>query len=1098
MTRQLPHPENVPSNKFYPPNIDVSRSLLRTGLLTTRLNNALASVKVIVIEAQAGQGKTVLIAQFLTYYRLNHIWYQIGPEDADPFSVLSSILFNLNEKYPELAGSDLESILRHGRLGALDIQRCANMLLHQIDKHLPHNLYIVFDDIHILADSRLTNTLLEHLIDTSPPKLRFLLASRFPLQLKSRTLRNNASVCRLRTEDLAFTGAEIEEYLTSTLKTKPDRQHVEGIHRITGGWIMGVVLAGHAIDGWEKLSKKPIASGAVSPVEHQYLFDFFREEIFARIPADLHDVLLKLSFLADIPLQLARIISGREDIDTVLADLAVRNLFIYRQERHPQTFCLHQLFQDFLQQQAATRFPAAALRDIRISEAEYYLQQGIVDKAILSFIQAGDFTAIEAALIEKGADLLNRNTMFSILSALESIPEATILRHRWIALYVGLLRVDLTPYTTLPFFESARDAFIRTGEENGEIMSLAMIVYYHIIVSGNYRAGANLLPRLDELLLKNAATLPLPMRNVAARNLAFGFFLFAGNIEKSRSCLALQGSQEGRQQQSAIARGRFIRGYIDMFTGSPAVCMKEIEACSTHLGNPLVGMSDKLIIRILLLCRLSMIGDQLNFSAERQAIERIFTPRVLERTIAALNIHAWESSNLFASGKIAEAMEILERGLAIAARKTTPFIRSQILQWKAFGHALLGQHDKALNSIERSVHLRHEAGGSIHQTFNKIIAGAVYSRLGLTHQAELFFEQGLEEARRIRSTYFLVCTYLNRSYLKLVTTGPESALDDLRTGLELMQSHRIEHFWTWEPAMMTRLLSLAAENNIEKAFVTDLAQKKLDISFTTDGQVLPQLHFFLLDHFHICLGDRTIFQASNFSPSQRELLGILLTTKGQQINQEQVQLAIWPDTPPVNARRSFDTLLTRLRNRLDSAPLPHSAKLYLVLKKGILELAHSQTDALQFIAAASTGLRHARAREWWQAGNAFRAAFSLLNGLWPEDIFCSEQAVSLNDRIISTLIAATLSWAAIMIRAGETGEAISLVERSVHIHFYDERLVALLYALYRENNNHLKAGDTLERYRSALKRNRYTDEEIDDLQDEIITVSLRELVDLTV
>ncbi|MBB5348937.1 hypothetical protein JWG42_11685 [Desulfoprunum benzoelyticum] len=1096
MTRPLPNLENIPSNKFYPPHIDVSRSLLRTGLLTTRLNDALASNKLIVIEAQAGQGKSVLVAQFLTYHRLNHIWYQIGSEDADPFCVLSSLLFNLNEKYPELAGTELESILYNGKLGSLDLQRCANLLLHEFATRLPHNLYIVFDDTHLLTDNHLTNTLIDYLIDTSPPKLRFVLTSRFPLHLKCRVLRNNNSICRLRTGDLAFTGKEIEEYLTSVLKRKPDKKRVEDILRVTGGWIMGVVLAGHASDGWDKLPSETAVSGSMSPVEQQYLFDFFRDEIFAQIPKDLHDALLKLSCLSDIPLQLARIISRREDIDSILADLVVRNLFIYYQEGHLQTFRLHGLFQEFLQQQATIRIAPDELRRVRISEAEYYLYQGIVDKAILCYIHAGDFPAIESVLIERGTDLLQRNTMFSILSALESIPEATIHRHSWIALYVGLLRFDLIPHTTLPFFESAQTTFSRTGEEKGEIMSLAMTTYYHIIVSGNYRAGAAFLPRLNELLLKKTTTLPRPVRNLAARSLAFGFFLFAGDTKKARSCLALQGSQEGRRQQSAIAGGRFIRGYIEMFSGSHAVCMKEAEACYALLSHPLVAMSDKLFIRTLLLCRLSMIGDQLNFSAELKAIERMFTPKVLERTFAALHFHAWESSNLFALGRTAEAMDILHRGMAIAVQKTTPYMQSQILQWKAFGHALLGQRDEALAAIKLSIHLHNESGGSLHHTFNAIMAGTVYSRLGMADEAESCFEQGLEGAKCIPSHYFLICVYLNRSHHKLVTRGPEPALDDLRTGLVLMRMHQVEHFWTWEPAMMTLLLSLAVENDIEKDFVTALAQKTLDISVNDSGDLMPQLHFFLLDHFHISLGGRTIFQASNFSPSQRELLSILLTTKGQQINQEQVQLAIWPDSPPINARRSFDTLLTRLRNRIDPA-LPHSAKLYLVLKKGILELAHSQTDALQFIAAARAGLRHARARERWQAGNAFRTAFSLLNGLWPEDTFCSEKAVALNDQIISTLIEATISWAAIMVRAGETEEAMSLVERSVNIYFYDERLVSLLYALYRDSSNHLKAGNTLERYKSVLKRNKYTDEEIDDLQDEIISFSLKKLVDLT-
>ena len=56
-----------PSNKFYPPHIDHSQSLLRHNLLTTKLPGKTHNKKVIVIEAQAGQGKTTLVSQFLDH-----------------------------------------------------------------------------------------------------------------------------------------------------------------------------------------------------------------------------------------------------------------------------------------------------------------------------------------------------------------------------------------------------------------------------------------------------------------------------------------------------------------------------------------------------------------------------------------------------------------------------------------------------------------------------------------------------------------------------------------------------------------------------------------------------------------------------------------------------------------------------------------------------------------------------------------------------------------------------------------------------------------------------------------------------------------------
>lgn len=206
-----------PSNKFYPPHIDQSQTLLRTNLLTAKLPNKGHNKKVIIIEAQAGQGKTTLVSQFLEYNNHSSIWYQIGPEDSDPVLLLSSLLANLSSSLPDFNSPQLATILNEGSVGPLDLTRCANILLKDLDLHLVEDIYFVFDDLHFIEYDALTNSLLEHIIDTSPPKVHFIFVSRQPLELKSKVLRNGSQIIYVNTADLALDIEEIEEFYNNVL-----------------------------------------------------------------------------------------------------------------------------------------------------------------------------------------------------------------------------------------------------------------------------------------------------------------------------------------------------------------------------------------------------------------------------------------------------------------------------------------------------------------------------------------------------------------------------------------------------------------------------------------------------------------------------------------------------------------------------------------------------------------------------------------------------------------------------------------------------------------------------------------------------------------
>ncbi|WP_163339934.1 winged helix-turn-helix domain-containing protein [Desulfopila sp. IMCC35008] len=1085
MTSTLPFA--IPSNKFYPPHIDPSQSLLREDLLSQKLPQQITAKKAIIVEAQAGQGKTTLISQFLDHNGFCYLWYQVGPEDSDPVMLLSSLLANFTLKYPEFSSPQLATILSEGSVGPLDLQTCANILLGDINNFLDHDLYIVFDDLHLISGAMLTKNLLEYLLDTSPPRLHFVLSSRHPLEMKCKTLRDANRISYLNTSDLALSDIEIEDLFNSVLNTSITRKDAMDIYRVTNGWIMGIVLASHPMSGrarfWQQSNLDELQQ---SPDSQGHMLDYFQDEIFDKIPESLHNAFLKLAFIGEIPVDLATKLTGIENFDTILSEMARENFFVYHLDDSKSVFRFHHFFQEFLQLRAQQTLNQEEINQIYTDEAEYYLAKNMLEKALASYKHGGDYLTMERLLREQGMELIAKNRTLTILALLDSLPEDILFQHSWLTLYAGLLRNDFTPQVTLPYYEKAKEIFIVDGDETGELLCLSQMIYFHFVISGLYNIGATLLPRTAELLKKNKETLPDHVQIIAARNLASGYCFFTSDMERARSSINLASILATRQNsKNFIASVSFIKGYIELFSGNQARYLREAETCYELLNDPLVGMSNKLTIRIMYLAYLSMTGDFLNFKIHQQALQESIDERVVEQTVAAPYMYVWGAICYLSMGQTETGMELLNKGFGITSTASTSHMHSQILQWMAFGSAIQGDTEHSLELIAESGENRQKAGGPFYIAFHHIMAGGVYTRAGEPESALKAINEGLRVAESIPSTFLSMCGYFNRAYYRLLTDGPEDSLDDLDKGLSLMKNNGYTHFWGWEPKMMMQLLTTAIRFDIEKSFSQALCRARLIHNIDDEGTLLPLLNFTLLDRFQLQLGESVVCRAKDLTPSQRELLGLLITAKGQRISQERIQLELWPDNSPENARKSFDTLLTRLRKELTkNSELP--VKQYIFMQKGILCLDNYQMDALQFSEAARKGMVHAKNDDWWQAGNAFHQALYHWKGVLPEDTFKNEQVLTYNDQLVNILIEFTKIWAKHVAASGRTDEAIKLIERALGVTSLEEQLITLLYGLHLKNNNPLKASETLERYKTALLKIEYSEEEVEDYLRDVV------------
>jgi DNA-binding SARP family transcriptional activator len=241
------------------------------------------------------------------------------------------------------------------------------------------------------------------------------------------------------------------------------------------------------------------------------------------------------------------------------------------------------------------------------------------------------------------------------------------------------------------------------------------------------------------------------------------------------------------------------------------------------------------------------------------------------------------------------------------------------------------------------------------------------------------------------------------------------------------------------------------------------------------------LKIHILGAFTIDCGDGRVADAADFTPIQRNLLAILLSSQNLQVNSEIIQVQLWPDASEALTRKSFDTLLSRFRKSLDARIFPNRSKDYLVLEKGILSLENCKVDAREFTSLCEKGLGHYRKREFWQAGNCFYPAMQLWQGCFSKEIFNDDYSHEYCDLLQDSLAEMAVKWGANLMEVGHHADALRIIEKAWNINRTHEGLVRQLYLYHLVDNNSVQARQLLKKYATVLRQEEYSKGEIEAL-----------------
>lgn len=1059
------------------PRLDPERCLQRKRLLENVLMRGGAGKQLISIVAQAGQGKSHFASLLLAATGAACSWYQVAGEDKDPVAFISTLAATLRLHLGETSFPLLRKLLDNGEITASEPIRFAQIFAAELEACLPTNFHLVFDDIHLLEDSPASLLFLRSLIEASSNKSRFLLIARREV-LPDLAVTNTLHI---GTEALALNRSEIAEVCASVLQIPVSADVIQRLHRTTGGWIMGVLLAGHSLSGaagGNDLRRLEL----LQQNEQSDIFTYFQQEVLSSLADELRRTLLKLSLLETIPLSLAQTLAGGIGIQQLLEQFTRQNLFVRQIDKDNGTFVFHHLFRDCLRNAAGNELPPDQHRTVYLNAADWHQSHAQPEKALDYYLQAEDYATAGTLLQQLGPGLVASNRLVTLQAALDRLPEKVLDANAWLCFFYGVTHMECDPPEAYRYLKSGSDSFAEEKDLFGELLAATHLVNFHCLIDGMLKSGGPFLERADKLYVQLAEKLNFSSRFQIVQILSLGFiYISADSIKAGRyTAIAQQLAEEAGHDNFAFG-ATLSEIYRYGFQGNWKRLRKAVEELTPLYCCATVSDLNKMTYRMLVLNLLAMEGDFDCYLHLKEVLLKGSIKGISEKTVFAPFLLVWDIDTYIATGRIDEAIKAVKESFELGGAANGPHMRSQYLHYQAYLFALQGKKDDSLAAAKESSQLRTVAGGEYFIALNALILGAAYVQLQMPEEAEPLLSRAIKFSTETGNGFNCAAAHAHRAYSRLTSGNQPGALDDIRQMLRSLKEQDYAHFFSWTPRIIEGLLRVAVDHGIETDYARKLASERLGKVLLPDNKTVQLLKIKTLGGLSLEIDGITRMTASQLTPGQRDILAMLIAAPEGSLSTGEVQLTLWPESSDKKARSTLDNLLSRLRRTLDETFGPQTSKNYLVLEKGILHLRYCQIDITEFQNRVQAGFKYLKGKEFWQAGNALRSAHSLWTGEFMPGVQSADSVNDLRHDLLNLYLECARQLPEILLTNGQRDEALKVAQEALRYDQTNEVLIRWIYNFHTHNSDLEKAVKSIRQYTKALTRDGYTSSEIEEI-----------------
>jgi len=883
-------------------------ALLHRPRLHTLLDRGLR-VRLTIVSAPAGYGKTSTLVDFAHHTSVPICWYTADERDRDLSTFVHYLVGAIAERFPGFGERTQDTLDVLGGELFRDPGAIAEVLSNEIVE-IDTPFVVVVDNYEALDGAYGLADFVDRLLEVLPPHCHLMLGSRVLPQVPITRLVAKQQLVGLTDRDLRFTHQEVRELLSLSGIQVSDAQ-AAAITAKTEGWITGVLLLADLLQDEAKAAF--LESGVATAEAYEYL----AKEVVDRQPPDIQYFLRVSAILREMTARLCDQILGIQDAPVFLAEVERRNLFVTRfGEDVTATYRYHNLFREFLQRQLRQRDPAR-YTELHLRAAERFERTDDVEEAVYHYLAARAYHEATFLMERVAMEWFTRGRAETLLRWAEDLPEEVRSQAPRLFLFQSRLLTDRYDY------EGARRAlaYAEAGfAARGDTISLAKV--------HNQRATLNLFTARYEEAIREARA-------------------------------ALETVDRGEVIERANAQRHIGRAYIGMGRLSEGIgVLEEALALFREVGSPydVINLLQDLTLALSAQGRLEDAAFRLN--------EALSIARRLGASVQLAGVLNNLGCLHHMRGEYQEAAALFEEGLVAARRggdarwqayilvgmadlyrdvgaydraeplyntgwqiawNSEPSLAFHILTARADMYRWQGKRSRAFallgqaRQLVQGEDLEFEGRGLLSLAEGILLAedGQVEAGLSLLQEAVQFLEQRGAKRELARGRFLLAKAYL-------LAGEQRQALTELREAMDLAKEVGTDQFAVVEGRYAEDLLQLGIARGVEQCHT--LAEKVERLRAFGEALLRPtpvrregppgRLEIYAFG------GGRVIRDGREISPSEwraamaKELFFYILLYGP--VERDAIGLVFWPDSPPKKMIDNFHSTLYRVRRAVGS------------------------------------------------------------------------------------------------------------------------------------------------------------------------------------
>ena len=373
--------------------------------------------------ADAGYGKTTLLAAFSKTVSRPVVWYSMTPSDADLMVFTRYLLEGFRRESPRF-GSAFQRALEETRPGSRSAEMLGGTLANELAALKGPPRLLVLDDFQEVSGNAEVIAFVDTLLRHVPATLRIVLASRSLPQLALDRMRARGEVFELDSSQLRLARAELDRLFREVYRRPVSDDELTALEETTLGWPTAVHLVHESLRRSEQVRiEEVLARFRASNLE---LHDYLSSEVYSRLDAESRRLLERTASLSRFDAGIAATLAEVRNAQPSLEALARRGLLrTFGSDAHGTYEC-HDLVRRFVRQELEAREGVEAWRRLEADTAVALAARGDSERALRHYLFAGRVDDAARIVRELAPTLLKQGRAAALLQYLSDLPAETV------------------------------------------------------------------------------------------------------------------------------------------------------------------------------------------------------------------------------------------------------------------------------------------------------------------------------------------------------------------------------------------------------------------------------------------------------------------------------------------------------------------------------------------------------------------------------------------------------------------------------------------------------------------------------------------------